>query len=62
MTYSPPTVVPAPSYVQGWGFQPRLLAGEALLFSARSLCGLGGSIEIGWKGTRDRRVAPKNLE
>jgi len=33
-------VVPAPSYVQGWGFQPRPVAGGAL-FRTLGSCALG---------------------
>ena len=47
----PPTMVPAPSYVQGLGFQPRLLAGGGVFGWHRSW-GLSRLIGIGWKGTR----------
>ena len=44
-------MVPKPSYVQGWGFQPRLLADGSAFKETRSR-GLGDFIGIGWKGTR----------
>ena len=44
-------MVPAPSDVQGWGFQPRPLAGGGA-FEDAGLCALGGFVGIGWKGTR----------
>ena len=47
----PRAVVPAPSYVQGWGFQPWPLA-DGSAFGWRRSCELRTLIGIGWKGTR----------
>ena len=53
-------MVRAPSYVQGWGFQLRPVAGGGA-FGWRRSWRLGSLIGIGWKGTRIPAYLAKHL-